>query len=115
MTEHNQVKPAHGELEQFTVFDTQNDHYQLAMVGGDGDLRLFSCLVHVDIKDDKVWIQHDGTEVRIANELVELGIPKQSIVLGSHDPNAYRLTEFAVDRDFTITRTIPPKRPPFPA
>jgi hypothetical protein len=96
LTEHNQVKPAHGELEQFTIFDTQNDHYQLATVGWDGDRRVFSCLVHIDIKGDKVWIQHDGTEVGIANELVELGIPKQSIVLGFHDPNARRLTEFAV-------------------
>ena len=40
-------------------------------------------------------IQHDGTEVGVANELVELGVPKQSIVIGFHDPNARKLTEFA--------------------
>ncbi|MDC0835681.1 fatty-acid oxidation protein subunit alpha [Leptolyngbya valderiana BDU 20041] len=96
LTEHSKVKPAYGELEQFTVFDTQNDRYQVATVGWDGDRRVFSCLVHIDIQGDKVWIQYDGTEVGIANELVELGIPKQSIVLGFHDPNARRFTEFAV-------------------
>ena len=56
---------------------------------------MFSCLIHIDIKGDKIWIQHDVTEVGVANELVELGAPKQSIVLGDHDPNARQLTEFA--------------------
>ncbi|WP_416670255.1 XisI protein [Egbenema bharatensis] len=96
LTEHNQFKPAYGSLEQFTIFDTQNDHYQLATVGWDGDRRVFSCLIHIDIKGDKIWIQHDGTESGVANELVELGVPKQSIVIGFHDPNARRLTEFAI-------------------
>lgn len=95
LTEHSQVKPSYGNLEQFTIFDTQNDHYQLATVGWDGDRRVFSCLIHIDIKGDKIWIQHDGTESGVANELVELGVPKQSIVIGFHDPNARRLTEFA--------------------
>ena len=95
LREHNKFKPSYGSLEQFTIFDTQNDHYQLATVGWDGDRRVFSCLIHIDIKGDKIWIQHDGTEVGVANELVELGVPKQSIVIGFHDPNARQLTEFA--------------------
>ena len=96
LSEHNKLKSSYGNLEQFTVFDTQNDHYQLATVGWDGDRRVFSCLIHIDIKGDKIWIQHDGTEVGVANELVELGVPKQSIVIGFHDPNARQLTEFAI-------------------
>ena len=32
--------------------------------------------------DNKIWIQHDGTEIGIAKELVALGISKQDIVLG---------------------------------
>ena len=96
LTEHNKLKPSYGNLEQFTVFDTQNDHYQLVTVGWNGDRRVFSCLIHIDIKGDKIWIQHDGAEVGVANELVELGAPKQAIVLGFHDPNARHLTEFAI-------------------
>ncbi|NET06478.1 MAG: XisI protein [Merismopedia sp. SIO2A8] len=94
LTKQNKFKPSYGNLEQFTVFDTHNDHYQLTTVGWDGDRRVFSCLIHIDIKGDKIWIQHDGTEVGIANELVELGVSKQSIVIGFHDPNARKLTEF---------------------
>ncbi|MDJ1170647.1 XisI protein [Roseofilum sp. BLCC_M154] len=96
LAEHNQYKPSFGDLEQFLIADTQNDHYQLVTVGWDGDRRVFSCLIHMDIKGDKIWIQHDGTEIGVANQLIELGIPKQSIVLGFHDPNARELTEFAV-------------------
>ena len=51
----------------------------------------------IDIKGDKIWIQYDGTEVGVANELIELGIPKKSIVLGFQDPNARKFTEFAVN------------------
>lgn len=95
LTQHNRFKPSYGDLEQFTIFDTQNDHYQLATVGWEGDRRVFSSLIHIDIKGGKIWIQHDGTEVGVANELVAIGVPKQNIVIGFHDPNARKLTEFA--------------------
>ena len=96
LAEHNKYKPAYGDLDQFTVFDQQGDHYQLITIGWEGDRRIFSCLVHIDVKDEKIWIQHDGTEVGIANELTALGVPKQSIILGYQDPDARKLTEFAV-------------------
>jgi hypothetical protein len=47
-------------------------------------------------KDGKIWIQHDGTEIGIANQLVELGIPKSDIVLAFHSPFKRQFTEFAV-------------------
>ena len=95
LVDHNQYKSSYGDLDQSTVFDQQNDHYQIVTVGWEGDRRIFSCLVHIDIKNEKLWIQHDGAEVGIANELIDLGVPKQSIVLGYHDPDARQLTEFA--------------------
>ncbi|MGK7872002.1 MAG: XisI protein [Xenococcaceae cyanobacterium] len=96
LTEQNKYVPSYGDIEQFTIFDREGDHYQLVTIGWEGDCRIFSCLIHVDIKGEKIWIQHDGTEVGVANELVELGVPKQEIVIGYHDPNARKLTEFAV-------------------
>ncbi|HIK31698.1 MAG TPA: XisI protein [Oscillatoriales cyanobacterium M59_W2019_021] len=96
LSEYNKVKPSYGEVEQFIMVDPNSDRYQLSTIGWEGDRRIFSCLIHIDLKDDKIWIQHDGTEFGVANELVQLGIPKQNIVLGYHDPNARQLTEFAV-------------------
>ncbi|MEG3439296.1 element excision factor XisI family protein [Pannus brasiliensis CCIBt3594] len=49
-----------------------------------------------EIKNAKIWIQHDGTEVGIANELVKLGIPKEDIVLAFHEPLIRQYTGFAV-------------------
>jgi hypothetical protein len=50
----------------------------------------------VDIKDGKIWVQHDGTEEAIADRLVERGVAKQDIVLAYHAPHVRQYTEFAV-------------------
>ncbi|MDB9517041.1 XisI protein [Roseofilum reptotaenium CS-1145] len=97
IAEHHKYKSSYGDLEQFIISDTQNDHYQLTSIGWNGDRRIFSSLIHIDIKGDKIWIQHDGTEIGVANQLIELGIPQKAIVLGFHDPNARKFTEFAID------------------
>ena len=82
-----------GEIE--TVFDTTNDHYLLLEAGWRGEERDYGRLIHLDIKGAKIWIQYDGTEIGIANELVAMGVPKQDIVLGFHSPFMRQHTEFA--------------------
>ncbi|WP_422387058.1 element excision factor XisI family protein [Anabaena sphaerica] len=51
--------------------------------------------MHIDIKNGKIWIQHDGTEVGIATLLLIKGVPKQDIVLAFHAPEMREFTEFA--------------------
>ncbi|WP_332989646.1 XisI protein [Microcoleus sp. A006_D1] len=58
--------------------------------------RYYGCVVHIDIQDGKIWIQHDGTEIGVANELVDLGVPKQDIVLAFQAPYKRKYTEFAI-------------------
>ena len=82
------------EYEVQTVFDEKQDHYQLLYVGWRGNKRDFGCILHLDIKDGKIWIQHDGTEVGIANQLVKMGVPKHDIVLAFHEPYIRQFTEF---------------------
>ena len=84
-------------IELEIVSDTQHDHYQLVTVGWQGERRTYGCILHMDIKNDKIWIQHDGTEVGIANELVEMGVPKSAIVLAFHSPYKRPYTGFAVN------------------
>lgn len=96
LRQHAQYPAAHGEVEAQTIFDTQNDHYQLVHVGWNGTHRIYGCVLHLDIKQGKIWIQQDGTEVGIANELIALGIPKQDIVLGFQSRFMRKFTEFAV-------------------
>ncbi|MGB3295473.1 MAG: XisI protein [Phormidesmis sp.] len=84
------------EYEVQTIFDDEQGHYQLLYVGWRGQKRDFGCVLHLDIKDGKIWIQHDGTEVGIANQLVDMGVPRQDIVLAFHEPEIRQFTDFAV-------------------
>jgi hypothetical protein len=95
ITSYAAFKPAYGDVEVQTVFDRTHHHYQLLTVGWDGDERIRGCILHVDIKGNRIWIQHDGTEVGIANELVARGVPKEDIVLAFHAPYKRPYTGFA--------------------
>ncbi len=70
-----------------TIFDTERDRYQLIDGGWRNQRRIYGPVLQLDIMDNKIWIQQDGTEVGIANELVELGVPKQDLILGFDPPN----------------------------
>jgi len=96
LQEYSQYKPSYGEVEVEQIIDPVHDHYQLMSVGWDGDDRIYGCLFHLDIKDGKIWIQHDGTEEGLANRLVAWGVPKTDIVLAFHAPFRRQFTGFAV-------------------
>lgn len=78
------------------IFDPEHDHYQLLDIGWQGLRRVYNCLIHLDIKDGKIWIQRNMTEVDIARELVEMGVLKEDIVLGLHPPYKRPYTGYGV-------------------
>ena len=65
-------------------FDTERDHYQLMCVGWEDLKRIYHTMLHFDIKDGKIWLQQNTTDSDVGQELVEMGIPKEDIVLGLH-------------------------------
>lgn len=78
------------------IFDREGDHYLLIEIGWQNNNRIYGTLIHIDIIDGKVWIQQDGTEEGVADELVAMGIPKNRIVLGFKSIQRRKITEFAV-------------------
>lgn len=98
LTDYVKTPIANGEIESQTVFDIQRDHYQVMDVGWDGHRRVHGCVLHLDIKDGKIWIQHNATEIRIGHELMARGVPKEDIILGFQPPYAREYTEFGVAR-----------------
>jgi hypothetical protein len=90
-------RPKDKGVETQIVVDMEHDHYQLLNVGWEDEHRIYGCVLHIDIKGNKVWIQQNNTEHRVADELVELGIPKNQIVIGFHSPYKRQFTEFAVN------------------
>lgn len=59
---------------------------------------MYGALIHIDLKGEKIWIQYDGTEVGVANELVERGIPHDHIVLAYQIPIMRYHGAFAVNQ-----------------
>lgn len=97
MRKYQNAVPSCGDIEVQTIFDRENDHYQIINVGWQNDRRIYGCSLHIDIKNNKVWIQHNGTERRIAEELNALGVPKEDIVLAFHAPERRRFTGYGTN------------------
>jgi hypothetical protein len=96
LSDYVRLQYAYGEIHNETIFDREADRYMVVSVGWQKVKRIHGCLIHIDIINGKVWIQRDGTEHGIANELVAAGIPKDQIVLGFYTPEVRQHTEFAV-------------------
>ncbi len=96
LTYHAQRYVACADMEVQMLYDSERDHYQVLMLGWEALHRVYECLLHVDIRDSKIWIQEDRTESGLANELVDLGVPKDDVVLAFHAPYKRRYTGFAV-------------------
>jgi hypothetical protein len=96
LTPYTKIPYAHGELRCEALFDREHDRYALITLGWNMGKRVHFPLVHIDIIDDKVWIEKDNTEDGVAPELVQAGIPKSQIVLGFRSPEMRKHTEYAV-------------------
>ncbi|HEY9640308.1 MAG TPA: XisI protein [Coleofasciculaceae cyanobacterium] len=90
----NELNP--GEVESELIVDTEHDHYQLVDVGWHQLERIYSCVMHFDIKDGKIWIQQNMTEIDVAQELVEMGVCPADIVLGLQAPYKRQYTGYGV-------------------
>ncbi|NER51225.1 MAG: XisI protein [Symploca sp. SIO1A3] len=78
------------------LLDLFSKPYLLVEIGWQNGYRIYGTLLHIDIINNKLWIQHDGTEEGIADDFVALGIPKQQIVLGFKPIDRRQVTEFAI-------------------
>jgi hypothetical protein len=96
LSEYVRLQYANGEIQNEAVFDRDHDRYLIVSVGWQAVKRVHGVLIHIDLVGDKVWIQRDGTEHGIANDLEAAGIPKTHIVLGFHAPEVRQCTEYAL-------------------
>jgi len=51
--------------------------------------------MYLRIKDGKIWVEEDWTDLCVVDDLLAAGISKSDIVLGFHHPSKRPLTEFA--------------------
>lgn len=96
LKEYSRYKPSHGDIEIQTLFDHETDHYQVVGVGWDRKERIYGVSIHLDIKDGKIWIQLNNTEIDLGQELVERGVAKNDIVIGFQPPSIRAHSGYAI-------------------
>ena len=98
VTEIAEMTPSDENSETQLIMDDERGHYVLCSIGWQNIIREYLPFVHIDLKPNgKVWIQHDGTDLKIALMLAEKGILKKDIVLGFQSLNRRKLLpEFAI-------------------
>lgn len=96
LTQYATYKPSHGDIETQIIFDTEHDHYQIVSVGWDNKHRVYGCSIHIDLKNEKIWLQTNNTELDIGQDLITLGVPKQDIVIGFQPPYIRSLSGYAI-------------------
>ncbi|MCP5497201.1 MAG: XisI protein [Leptospiraceae bacterium] len=95
---HSNIQPLKQEdIETQIIIDSKNDHYQLLSIGWKEDERIFGCIFHFDIKNGKIWIQRNMSDIQLAKELEGMGVPKSDIVLGLQPPSMRKFTEYAYE------------------
>jgi hypothetical protein len=85
-------------VETLVVTDAEHDQYGLFRFGWQEGThkRVANTLFLARIKDGKVWIEENNTDLSLADELVRAGVPREDIVLAFHPPEMRHLTDFAV-------------------
>ncbi|MEH2030213.1 MAG: XisI protein [Nostoc sp.] len=96
LTKYGSYKPSEEDVEIQLIFDTVRDHYQILEIGWDGYDRIYNCVIHLDIKDEKIWIQHNMTDIQIAEDLAEMGVPREDIILGLQPSYLRQYTQYGV-------------------
>ena len=96
LEEHSKYASSQDDVESELFFDTIHDQYQLMRVGWNGLKRVYYIVMHFDLRDGKIWIQQNMTDVDIGQELVNMGVLKDDIILGLHPPYKRPYTGYGV-------------------
>lgn len=63
------------------LIDKENHHYVLLSVGWHKQRFLYMTAFHLDIIEEKIWIQCNNTDILLADELVCRGVAPNDIVI----------------------------------
>lgn len=80
-------RPSHGDIRLDPLFDEKRDGYALMQVGWDRGKRIKGNLIYLTLKDGKVYVEYDGMEKGIADELVSMGVAPEDIILACQAPD----------------------------
>ena len=70
------------DLKRHLIVNADQTEFALLTVGWKGKRYQHSIVFHLEIRDGKIWVHKDNTDLGIADVLIERGIPRSLIVLG---------------------------------
>lgn len=85
------------EISERLAFDEKRDQYIWFRFGWDDKKHIQNIIIYLCLKNGKVWVEEDATDLCIVDELLLAGIPQSDIVLGFQHPSKRGLTEFATN------------------
>lgn len=97
LTEYTAIPYKYGDITCELIISQDKNRFILITQGWEKDTRVHGCLLHLDIIDNKIWIQRDSTEEGIATDLEAAGIPKSDMVLAFHPQRLRKYTEYAIN------------------
>jgi len=89
-------RPGQQQIEAVCIFDDEAGQYLLRWIGWSNKRRVGQTVLHIRLRNGKIWIETDETEDGFATELVKAGVPNSDIVLAFHPPQLRSMTDFAV-------------------
>ncbi|MDJ0536071.1 MAG: XisI protein [Xenococcaceae cyanobacterium MO_207.B15] len=96
LTEQTQGKVIGGDIETEIVFDVDRERFLLIDLGWKEHQRIYNCVIHLEIRDNKIWIQRNQTDQPIADVLISMGVAKEDIILGLQPPYIRKYTGLGV-------------------
>ena len=97
LEEYTKIKYSNLDAQNQLVADRKNHRYQIVTIGRDNEGRyIHDTPIHLDIINDKIWIQWNMTEIDLGQEFVSMGVPKSDIVIGFLSPEIREYSDYAV-------------------
>jgi len=86
LIEQSKSKIIGGDIETEIIFDEKRDRFLLVDLGWNQYQRIYNCVIHLEIREQKIWIQRNQTDQPIADAFISMGVNREDIVLGLKPP-----------------------------
>lgn len=74
------------DVEYQYIKNKANNQFILLVIGWHNDIYRHNLLIHIQIRNNQIWIQEDKTGESISKTLQEKGIPRSIIIHGFEEP-----------------------------
>jgi len=95
MAKNKVVENREVEASDRLALDEVRDEYIWFRFGWDNNKLIQYIIIYLRIKNGKIWVEGDATNLCIVDDLLLAEVPQSDIVLGFHPPDKRALTEFA--------------------